>query len=169
MTTVTEGVLLDPAADLVQGLVGESDEVEVVHDDLRVGQPAAHRRGVGLVGVDHDMVDAVAPRLGLGGQPGGHGVLGATFEHVDGVAGVEVHDVGHVDRRRGWRRRQERRLVQADRSWHAERGDVAGSSPGVVAHGVHGRPPRHPELCGQCGDGLAAGADPAAMWVRAVR
>ena len=161
MATVTERVLLDPAADLIQGLVGEADQMEVVDDDRGVGQPAAHGGGVGLMRVDDDVFDPVPPGLGLGGEPGGDGVLGAAFEHVDGVAGVEVHDVGDEHRRRRLRRCQERRLIEADRPWCAERGHVSGACSSVVSDGVHGRPPRHAELAGECGDGLAARADPA--------
>lgn len=47
VATMAEGVLLDSAADLIERLVWEADQVEVVHDDRRFGQPPAHGSGVG--------------------------------------------------------------------------------------------------------------------------
>ncbi|MDZ7677065.1 MAG: hypothetical protein U5K29_00775 [Acidimicrobiales bacterium] len=38
---------------------------------------------------------------------------------------------------------------------------MTGPGASVVAHGIHGRPPTHAELGGECGDGLAAGTDSA--------
>lgn len=161
VASMAEGVLLDSAADLVEGLVGEADQVEVVHDDRRVREPAAHRSGIRLVGVDHDMVDPVTPHLGFGREPVSDSGARAALEHVDRVARVEVHDVGDELGRRCRRGCQEAGLVKADRPGCAERGHMRRASTGVVANGVHGRPPRHAQLRSQRGHRLAARTDPA--------
>ena len=65
-----EQVAGDPLAHRGHGLVGQHDQVEVVHRDGRVGQGGAHGRGVAGVWVDHHHLHP-GPELGrAGGQPG---------------------------------------------------------------------------------------------------
>jgi hypothetical protein len=68
---VPEAGLLGAAADLVERGVGQADDVEVVDHQAGVGQPGGDRGGVGLVGVDHHMVDPHQPSGGLRVEPAG--------------------------------------------------------------------------------------------------
>jgi len=131
----------------------------VVDDDRGVGQPSAHGSGVGLVGVDHDVFDAVAPHLGLDSsqadtavleRPSSTSMVSPVSRFTTWVTNI-VGDVG-VAARNDVSSRPTARGAPSAVTWPAR-------GAGVVSHGVHGRPPRHTELTGQGGNGLAAGAD----------
>ena len=49
--------MLHSALDFVNRRVGETDDVEVIDDEFRVGHLVGQRVGVGLVGVDHCVTD----------------------------------------------------------------------------------------------------------------
>ena len=58
---VTGGGLLGAAADLVERGVGETDHMEVIHDQPGGGQTLGDGGGVGLVGVDDHVADPGQP------------------------------------------------------------------------------------------------------------
>ncbi len=102
---MAEGLVLDPAADLVEAAVGDPHDMERVGDPAGVvevrGQPGPER--LGQVGGHH--LDPRQPaRVGVGGpspQVGGRVAL----DHVDHDVPLEVDQAGGVDGRvvRGWR------------------------------------------------------------------
>ena len=72
VAAVPETGLPGAGADLVERGVGQTDDVEVIDHQAGLGQPGAHRGGIGLRGVDHHVVDRSQPTGGLGAEPGGH-------------------------------------------------------------------------------------------------
>ena len=80
--SVAVQVLLDPAPALVQGIPGEPDDVEGVHDRHRAREFLS---GGGLEPgepVHRDHLHRVTPRLGPVGEPGLERGLGAALEHI---------------------------------------------------------------------------------------
>ncbi len=98
---VTVQILLDPATAPVQGVAGETHDVEGVHDRGRVRQFLG---GGGLETgepVHRDDLQALAPRLRPVGQPRLERLLGAARDHVQQPGGTgAVADRGQVDDRR---------------------------------------------------------------------
>jgi hypothetical protein len=81
--TATAGVLLDPAAALVEGVTGQAHDMEGIHDRDRVGQFLG---GGGLEPgepVHRDDFDTVAPHILALAQPLLEGLLGAALDHVE--------------------------------------------------------------------------------------
>jgi hypothetical protein len=74
VAAVAQGVLLDPAADLIQGLPGELDHVERVKDRGRLGQLVAQRVGVAAERVQRGDLEPVAERRRAVLQPGANTV-----------------------------------------------------------------------------------------------
>ncbi|MDP8927062.1 MAG: hypothetical protein M3O70_00400 [Actinomycetota bacterium] len=72
VAAVAQGLLLAAPTDLVDDLVAEADQVEVVGDELSVGQGSAQRGGVALVGVEGGDLDLAAPVGPAHGEPGRH-------------------------------------------------------------------------------------------------
>jgi hypothetical protein len=72
VAAVSQAGLLGAAAHLVERGVGQTDDVEVIDHQAGLGQSSAHRGGIGLIGVDHHVVDRSQPTGGLGAEPGGH-------------------------------------------------------------------------------------------------
>ena len=74
--------LLDAPSALIQGVAGEVYDMEEVHDRGRVGEffgGGALKPGESI---HCDDLDAAAPRIGLGGQPGFEDLFGAARDHV---------------------------------------------------------------------------------------
>nr|WP_205447091.1 hypothetical protein [Candidatus Frankia alpina] len=97
----------DPAADLVDDVVGEFHDVEVVDDDDGQGEVAADRGDEHGAHVDRDVGHPVAPRRRLAGQPVGDVVAGAALDLAEhAVAAVQVGepDVPSVGEDPGFRR-----------------------------------------------------------------
>ena len=153
------GGLLHAAADLIEGRVGETDHMEVIDHQAGIGQSRGHRRGVGLVGVDHHMADARQPWGRLRRQPVGHRDGAASRENLDEAALVEVDDPGHQHGRVLRGPSEERRLVEPDRAGGAEAGRVIDAGPAVIAHRGHRRVPRHAEVPRGLGDGVLSGTE----------
>jgi hypothetical protein len=106
-------LLLDPSAAVVQGVSGQADDVEGIHDrgrcrdllcggGLEAGEP-----------VHRDDLDGVAPGLVATGEPGLEDLLGAALDHVEQAGWASaVPDRGEVD----------------------DDGDVLVATPGVAPH-----------------------------------
>ena len=105
--------LLNAPATLIESITGEVYDVEGVHDCPCVGEffgGCALKPGESI---HRDDLDALAPRVGLGGQPGFEDLFGATRDHVQESAGAAAFSDG--------------RQVQND-------GDVFVSVGGVAPH-----------------------------------
>jgi hypothetical protein len=157
---VTEAGLLGAAADLVERRVGEADHMEVIHDQPGGGQALGDGGGVGLVGVDDHMADPGQPRRWRGRQPVGDSGSAASRQNIDQTTLVEVDDPGHQQRRALGGGGEERGLIQPDRSWGTEAGEVIDSGSTVVARCGPSPHARTPEVPGGLGDRVLCRADP---------
>ena len=70
------------SAALVQGVAGEVYDVEGVHDCLCVGEFFGGSALEPGESIHSDDLNALAPRIGLGGQPGFEDLFGAAWDHV---------------------------------------------------------------------------------------
>jgi hypothetical protein len=159
---VAEGVLLHPAADLVQGGVAQSHGVEVIDDQLGVGQPLGQAPGVAGVGIQGDGVDGGQPRRRPGDEPPGNPLRSTAFDHIEEPVAVQVDEAGHQQRRVLRVGGEEGVLVEPQRRRGAEAGQVIHPRSAVIAHRGQGGVPPHPEAPGHLGDGVAGLTDEAA-------
>ena len=74
--------LLDAPSALIQGVTGEVYDVEGIHDRPCVGEFFGGGAFEPGESIHSDDLDALAPRVGLGGQPGLEDLLGAAWDHV---------------------------------------------------------------------------------------
>ena len=95
--------LLDTSAALIESITGQVHDVEGIHDRPRSGEffkGCAFEPGESI---HRDDLNALAPRVRLGGQPGFEDPLGATRDHVQEpggtaaiVDGCQIQDDGDV-------------------------------------------------------------------------
>ena len=95
--------LLDAPAALIESITGQAHDMEEIHDRPRAGEffsGCAFEPGESIL---RDDLNAFAPGVGLGGQPGFEDLLGAARDHVQepgGTAtvsyGSDVQDDGDV-------------------------------------------------------------------------
>ena len=78
-----QGVLLDAAADLVEGLRAEPDDVEGVEDRDRVGQLVADRVGVAPERIQRCVLDGDGDLEALLLEPVGVDGAGTTFDGLE--------------------------------------------------------------------------------------
>ena len=95
--------LLDAPAALIQGVAGEVYDVEGIHDRPRVGEFFSGCALESGESIHRDDLNALAPGVGLGGQPGFEYPLGSTRDHVQEPGGTvavsygsDVQDDGDV-------------------------------------------------------------------------
>ena len=88
---------------LIQGVAGEVYDVEGVHDRPCVWELFGSGAFEPGESIHRDDLDALAPRIGLGGQPGFEDLLGAARDHIQEsggtaaiVDGRQVQDDGDV-------------------------------------------------------------------------
>ena len=88
---------------LIQGVAGEVYDVEGVHDCPCVWELFGSGAFEAGESIHRDDLDALAPRIGLGGQPGFEDLLGAARDHIQEsggtaaiVDGRQVQDDGDV-------------------------------------------------------------------------
>ena len=80
--------LLDAPAALIESITGEVYDVEGVHDRPRVWELFGGSALEPGESIHRDDLDALAPRIGLGGQPGFEDLLGAARDHVQESGGA---------------------------------------------------------------------------------
>ena len=80
--------LLNASAALIQGVASEVYDVEGVHDRPCVGEFFGGGALEPGESIHRDDLDALAPRIGLGGQPGFEDLLGAAWDHVQEPGGA---------------------------------------------------------------------------------
>lgn len=95
--------LLDASAAFIESITGQVHDVEGIHDCPCAGEffgGGALKPGESI---HRDNLNALTPRIGLGGQPGFEDLLGATRDHVQepgGAAAVtdgrQIQDNGDV-------------------------------------------------------------------------
>ena len=87
--------LLNASATLIQGVASEVHDVEGIDDRPSVG--AFFGGGALKPGesIHCDDLDAAAPGVGLGGQPGFEDLLGAARDHVQEPGGTAAVTDGH--------------------------------------------------------------------------
>ena len=89
--------LLNASAALIESIPGEVHDVEGVHDRPRAGEffgGCALKPGESI---HRDDLNARAPSIGLGGQPGFEDPLGSARDHVQGSGGTAaIVDGRHV-------------------------------------------------------------------------
>ena len=89
--------LLNASAALIQGIASEVYDVEGIHDRPCVGEffgGSALKPGESI---HRDDLNALTPRVGLGGQPGFEDLFGAAWDHVQEPGGATVISDGrHV-------------------------------------------------------------------------
>ena len=80
--------LLNAPTTLIQGVAGQVHDVEGVHDRGRVGEFFGGSALEPGESIHRDDLDALAPRIGLGGQPGFEDLLGSARDHVQESGGA---------------------------------------------------------------------------------
>ena len=124
---VTEGVVLDSTARLVDATVGEADHVERIGDLARLGQRRFEGRPVGAGQIQHPPpVNAPASRLGLAEQPRRGARSVATRDNGELLAPVHVNDRGAPAPSAPPPGAPEQRLVQTQRPHLADPTAVGG-------------------------------------------
>ena len=95
--------LLDAPSALIQGIAGQVYDVEGVHDCPCAGELFGGSALEPGESIHRDDLNALAPRIGLGGQPGFEDLLGSARDHVQepgGTAAIsdgrQVQDDGDV-------------------------------------------------------------------------
>ncbi len=95
--------LLDASAALVESITGQVYDVEGVHDCACVWEFFGGSALKAGESIHRDDLNALAPRIGLGGQPGFEDPLGAAWNHIQEpggtaafVDGCQVQDDGDV-------------------------------------------------------------------------
>ena len=95
--------LLNTSAAPTQGIASQVHDVEGIHDRPRVGAFFPGGAFEPSESIHRDELDALAPRIGLGGQPGFEDPLGAPRDHIQepGVTtaisdGRQVQDDGDI-------------------------------------------------------------------------
>ena len=96
---MAHGLVLDPAADLVEHPVGDPGHMERIGHSLGMGEVGEQPGPVGVGQIEGDDLHAPAPALRPPGRPSAQ--LGGTFplEQVDHLPPVEVDQGGGVDGR----------------------------------------------------------------------
>ena len=95
--------LLDAPAALIESITGQAHDMEGIHDRPRAGEFFSGCAFEPGESIHRDDLNAFAPGVGLGGQPGFEDLLGAARDHVQepgGTAtvsyGSDVQDDGDV-------------------------------------------------------------------------
>ena len=95
--------LLDASAALIESIPGQVHDVEGIHDRPCAGELFGGSALEPGESIHRDDLDALAPRIGLGGQPGFEDLLGSARDHVQEpggtaaiVDGRQVQDDGDV-------------------------------------------------------------------------
>jgi len=86
--------LLDTPAALIESITGKAHDMEGIHDRPRAGEffsGCAFEPGESIHRYD---LDAAAPRVGAGGQPGFEDPLGAARDHVQEPGGAAAFSDG---------------------------------------------------------------------------
>ena len=82
---------------LIQGVAGEAYDVEGVHDCPCAGELFGGGALEPGESIHRDNLNAAAPRIGLGGQPGFEDLLGAARDHVQEPGGATaISDGRHI-------------------------------------------------------------------------
>ena len=89
--------LLDAPSALIQGVAGEVYDVEGVHDRGCVWEFFSGSALEPGESIHCDDLDALAPRIGLGGRPGFEDLFGAARDHVQEPGGATaISDGRHI-------------------------------------------------------------------------
>ena len=86
--------LLDAPAALIESITGKVHDVEGVHDRPRVWELFGGGALKAGESIHCDDLNALAPRIGLGGQPGFENLLGAARDHVQEARGAAAFSDG---------------------------------------------------------------------------
>ena len=76
------------SAALIQGIAGQVYDVEGVHDRPCAGELFGGSALEPGESIHRDDLDALAPRIGLGGQPGFEDLLGSARDHIQQPGGT---------------------------------------------------------------------------------
>jgi hypothetical protein len=158
-----QGLLLDPAAHLIDHAEAELDHVEGVQHPHRGGQLAGQRCGVAAERIKSGEADLALPAAITFGEPAGVDLPGAAGQHLEqpgrpsrGQVGDPGGELGHPAGVR----------VLPDMLIHAQPGHarqparVVGQRLAVVMDRPHHRAPANSELAGHRGHRLLVPADP---------
>ena len=95
--------LLNASAAFIQGVAGQVHDVEGIHDHGRAGEFFGGSALEPGESIHSDDLDALAPCVGLGGQPGFEHLFGAARDHVQEPGGAtaisdgrQVQDDGDI-------------------------------------------------------------------------
>jgi hypothetical protein len=157
---VAEGLVLDPAAALVELRVRQLHEVERVSDEGGVSE--AVLEGLAAGEVEHPVADGVAPRLGAGLEPGagtGGAAAGHHVEQLGAGPGGDVDDGGAPVLGPAAAPPAEQCLVEAQGAHLPDTGRVLHKGGAVGDDGVVDGVPVAAELPGDLGHGAAQSAD----------
>ena len=95
--------LLNASAAFIQGVAGQVHDVEGIHDRGRAGEFFGGGALEPGESIHCDDLDTLAPRVGLGGQPGFEDLFGAARDHIQESGGTtaisdgrQVQDDGDI-------------------------------------------------------------------------
>ena len=80
--------LLDAPAALIESITGQAHDMEGIHDRPRAGEFFSGCAFEPGESIHRDDLNAFAPGVGLGGQPGFEDLLGAARDHIQQPGGT---------------------------------------------------------------------------------
>jgi len=86
--------LLGTSAALIESIPSEAHDMEGIHDRPRAGEFFSGCAFESGESIDHYDLDVLAPRIGLGGQPGFEDPLGSAQDHVQEPRGTVAVSYG---------------------------------------------------------------------------
>lgn len=148
---MAEGLVLNPAADLVQAAVGDPDYMKRISHPCGVGKIGIEPRTVGLVKIASYGANSGEPVLFAAGEPPSE-VLGrvSTYQ-IDHPVAIKVNHAGSVNRGVARFGLEKRGLIHPQLAGAPNPLGVVHHWPAVLGYLVPNRPPRHPKLPGQGG------------------
>jgi putative transposase len=150
-----QGLLLDAAADLVDGGQAELGDMEGVRHPHRARQLGAQRRRIASERVERGDLDTVPPVPATGRDPVRQGLSASAFDHVEQPSrpvgtpaqmASQIHDAGHELGVMPAGSGQERGLINADRGHFCEPSGIVHKGLAVIPNRPHDRVPAHPVL-----------------------
>ena len=86
--------LLDTSTTLIESITGKAHDIEGIHDRPRAGEFFSGSALNAGESIHHYDLNALAPGVGLGGQPGFEDLLGAARNHIQEPGGTTTVSYG---------------------------------------------------------------------------
>jgi hypothetical protein len=143
---MTEGLVLDPSATLVELLVRELDQMERILDLNRVGQHRVEHRPIRTPQIQRRVRDVRPPLVAAFGEPPGRLHTTATRDNIEQLPGTHIHDRRRPRLVMARTNPHEQRLVEPQRSGCTDPVGIIDERFAIGDHRVVDRVPRAAEL-----------------------